>query len=1391
MANSRDWNLTIPLKLDAFVLNEALSNPDPNKLDEDQATEAKIAPITQPNYTFLQLQHQLLQHDILDPVDLHNAFPASSNSRLYDLGKGEPRTNRMGVYLHWVMPRFYRTGTAATPSAAPDHGQQRKAQGLHSAPTDQKPDYSAPAFRQLPNRWLVIRKLDPSANTTKPEKAPIPAVESWVIESDRIQEIDKIPAEKDLQVDVSPYITSNSEGAKGIKLNRQAEIFIGYKESTATWKENKDPTIKRVDLTAVNSSNQLFLDYQPHCSNVFSTVDGFEYKDGGTTKRLEQATADYYVIGWHSDEKQAPFGYLNQDVSREERLKSLSMLLKGDKKDWPSGVSKWLTDKGLARSVCHGAMYNVVWNRNKRPEKIPANQASEHLLNSMPVTVGTTPIDSLLSYIDCHKHTGDETPEQKKLENDLHMLEPLLRAQDEKVDLHRVAVDEVQNWNFARESGGSHWHLQSGDGEKATTPSDGEIEALETLNNVQQVLDSTQRQIVQLQWDMFAHWWRYVSGDVDSPMTQTEIDSLWARVKDLRELARQQKKLIQTKLLANQTAFPQKPQEGVLREFSQPRDPTLLVSGIEAGWPDDYLDDLQVRLESQLIPGEVPDSELALYGVTKLPEHLVGTAKALVGEFTTLKDPKAGGDQSHPVPVYHDRGKHNASESRDQWADTQPWAPLFLEWQAEYFHIPWADWSLSPGLSPQCNDQIDKRWRLGIDPSNNLLDPQINDKRVLSGRILLLPQPSFSLHASIVQLLNSVSPEVKKKYNIEELAANTWKLPFLSAPLDGFTDHLLTMVHGTHIKPNARIPGGYQNSGVRPIEDALVAPFKKDHLEIVDIYSEQTPYGALLSNSLQVLDQTEPRSSPPHPFKPVTHGQFRFSKLNIIDKFGQAINAIDARYGHENDQAIYPYLSSYYEPQLYEGKPNLVRPNGDGHEGHVEFAQVPPAINQPARLNTAFVTYDKRHKRPGDDYSYWRPVTEWENPIWGWVVLNYVDNGIQIFLPDGTFYREVRVTAPNAPQYASASAKWLPFPPPDSIPKTAQIDRLIEKLTNDRVYLQAFLNMANESQKQSSSSSAPSAYAGFLTSLVGRPLALVNAGWSLELSIDEKKNQALSGTEQQPVHLLPDHGKTYDFPIKLGDKDRASDGLVGYFHLRDVGEGKELPHGDELDLSSIYTYYIGEDKSGKLKDISDPKANPPPKVTPFWLTPDNYNGKDDDALIKKAKLYTRNWNQKLKVFGAIIDPFLPITTFSSILPMNNLQLPPWTWQQAMRKMTAFFHLGPMVVTADVEKYRANTDDSKPLPPNYQLDPTNDPTVKNSAVGLPALQSGNWAWLQPFLKGSGPAQEYKSLGLGKVDSAPGYEPGPYTALEGYLQLKQPIVRPDVNERGEGGDPSMGV
>ena len=49
--------------------------------------------------------------------------------------------------------------------------------------------------------------------------------------------------------------------------------------------------------------------------------------------------------------------------------------------------------------------------------------------------------------------------------------------------------------------------------------------------------------------------------------------------------------------------------------------------------------------------------------------------------------------------------------------------------------------------------------------------------------------------------------------------------------------------------------------------------------------------------------------------------------------------------------------------------------------------------------------------RPDDDRAMktsrtWRPTTEWENPVWGWLLINYRDSGVQIFDGKGTFLAE-------------------------------------------------------------------------------------------------------------------------------------------------------------------------------------------------------------------------------------------------------------------------------------------------------------------------------------------------------------------------------------------------
>ncbi|KAH8689865.1 hypothetical protein BGW36DRAFT_389837 [Talaromyces proteolyticus] len=727
----------------------------------------------------------------------------------------------------------------------------------------------------------------------------------------------------------------------------------------------------------------------------------------------------------------------------------------------------------------------------------------------------------------------------------------------------------------------------------------------------------------------------------------------------------------------------------------------------------------------------------------------------LVQEFEHYADAKSShravvnSPETFP-PLYHD--------GRDRWNNTQPWFPLFLEWEAEYFHVPYDQWDMEDISTHAAKD---KKFSYTVKQDDGpLWEKDNNDKRTVSGRILLLPQPVFSLHAQVERLFSTVPAEVLNPIldsdQRAQLLKDIQKLPFISAPLGGFTDHLVTVVDGSHVKPTVRYPGKLPEPLTEAASESHLVGLDIDALRKIGVENDLTPYGSLV----RLGDLQHPA------FKPVTHGQFRLIKLNIIDKFGQAVAAIDPTRRVEGPPPLYPHIGEYYRPQAYQNTkiPNVVIQPEEPEK--CPFIQIPPNINQPARLHMNWVQLEEYNKT----YE-WRPITEWENPIWGWVVVNYVNYGVQFFLRDGTFYREVRVASPNNPNPgAVASDKWLPFQPPKEDPKR-QLDQLIKKFTDDQNYLLGFMEMINTAVENARS--VPGAYSQCVNSLIGRPLALVNAGFSLELAENARTNQSTVGNQQgmlPPISLLPDYRiPQYDFAIKLGDSVRPHDGLVGFFKAKD----KPQPT-DELDLTDVYTPFPNDTK--QIHPI-DSQGGGFLRLKPFWLNPGDYT---DKSLGNPSETYNRDRNRHLTVCGLLVDPFTPVNAYSSILPVEPLALSPWTWESALLKMTAFFHFGPLVVEDDVPELNPK----KVLTANYNLE--ND-TVKEK-IKLPALAAAEWSWLQPYINTETEVTEqdeteaegkevYMALSLGKIDPVPQFSPGPLTAVEGYLQMKRPITGPD--------------
>lgn len=1384
--------------------------------------KATVAPLSQPNYTFLRLDSALIQPDVIPLHDLHNASPAGINPRVTNLATGAPRVERQGVYLHWMLPKFYRSGKSQDTS------------------TDTQ-DLRLPQFRAAPDRWLVIRRLHPSSFQPADvvQKGLMKELTAWVVESNRLRNIQEFDRDVDIELECAPYITGGDDTQS---LDGQAEIFVGRKLPLEQWREElqtKPSDFVRLDVAG--AANPLFADYAPHNPNVFSMLDNFSWTNPDKSQGfLTQATASYHVLGWHASSVDDPLSTPG-GKSLTTILNDLSVVLnQPSDKDKVINLNTWPS----ARVMCHGTMYTVKYPvADSADISVPADEAAEKFTNpkSHPVTVGATPLDSVLAYVRAHQSELDAAgvPSDSTLratEADILHLETLLLKQDDDAESQQEALDMLSANNFKpAQNSGSHWSFSAAsptNGQTTMTtrttnvfvPSQDETTNIESLNAAQMAYDAASRELQSERWSLFARWWQYVA---DAAEINAAISTFAAGTVDQSKLViklgrrTDRMKAVRDSIL--DAHFPKDTNSqrvvvmGSQNRFYTQKDPTILVPGVPNSWPNDWMLPLKVRLSTQILksggasPPALPGAWAALFDIaSRLPQEQKSTATILVSEFFNLhpKDTMEDSWSESPSvvnPLYHDHvlpsqqiaaGVDVQGHGRDQWGNTQAWFPLFMEWEARYYHIPWDHWRFQDNVPVDPLPGNPLRTRYGIDPDQTI-QGLTGDERIITGRVLILPQPGYSLSINIQALFlatqsSDLPDELRRPEQQAEFLTNVQQLQYLSAPMAGFLDHLVTKTSGTHVRPSVRLPG----MPVVPLKAAITstkgAMFDDATIRLMDIETAKTPYANFVK-----IDKTIA------PMKPVTHGQFKFTRLDIFDKFGQAISAINPAPANQIPPLL-PALSEYFHPQHLKGDTRQAVTVGQNLYGTCQYAQFPPAINQDARINASYLSFD-------DSLKLWRPCTEWENPVWGYLVVNYAEYALQVFLPTGEFYREARFGGPTG----TTETAWQPFEPPKdrALRKDhPQLDNLLTEL-KDPAYLRSFVQMINQSL--SSVAHTPDTYADFLNAIVGRPLALVNMGFSIELAAPPVKNQSTMSQKEEPLGVTD-----YPFAVKVGDRDRVYDGLVGYFKLADNPKS----FGSELDLKVIHTYYpAGTSPTAPISPDTYPTAKP------YYdsLALDNFQvetASDQTALDLALQKCHQHYNH-LQMLGTIIDPFSDLHLYSGVLPIASLKLPSWTLQNAMQRMTAFFHMGPLLITTpDLQK---QYDATKKLADDYDLTaplataitppsttaastkPSADPNAPLvfKGVPIPSMDSADWNWLQPFYRrptdsqsnagattttaatvGSPtpetPSQPTKELHwnpfeIARMDNKPKFENGPYTAVEGFLQLKRPILAPEVN------------
>jgi hypothetical protein len=205
--------------------------------------------------------------------------------------------------------------------------------------------------------------------------------------------------------------------------------------------------------------------------------------------------------------------------------------------------------------------------------------------------------------------------------------------------------------------------------------------------------------------------------------------------------------------------------------FHTQHDPTLLIGHIESAWPHDWLDSLPVRVNTEITTWESRGDSAdihSLIGLDKLPDSIRDTAAALVGEIINLSTDdsynKDGtktdkGDVKAAKPAYHDIDPRNETK-RERWNDTQPFFPLFLEWEARYAHIDYSQWSLDERAFTSQGSAKMGYGMMNDDPLYDRPDWAASkaeqNLRILSGRVLVLPQTSFALQAQVDSVLDQM-----------------------------------------------------------------------------------------------------------------------------------------------------------------------------------------------------------------------------------------------------------------------------------------------------------------------------------------------------------------------------------------------------------------------------------------------------------------------------------------------------------------------------------------------------------------------------------------------------------------------------------------------------------
>jgi hypothetical protein len=1153
-----------------------------------------------------------------------------------------------GVYLRWTLPLALR------------HADVKRDGSLE--------------FPLVPNRWLVVRVYRPAV--TGAPSVVTPRVDAWVVQSDALG-----------TTDGAEFLDSTNSVFSPILIGRMAPI-----SPASPWREpGSSPPLF---LRAVAESNLSFTAYQPFNQNVFSIHDSLQ------TEEIGAGTLSYFVQGWYSDPKADILACWKSGPNEKGFAGELARL------GWRASAS----NDGARTSLYHGGAFGVTWKPLSEPPRSPKDDAKPR------IAVGNTSVDAVVAFAEAAFSAPHVTlPPGMKPEDAANYLEafqynliPLLSVPGGEEQLEQA----IRSQWFGSVAAGTSWTIVDAPvppGSPAPKPLDaGELanerDWLGALNRAQGQFDQTMRALIGVQRKLFELWWKQQTADsmveqgfnypwntsaaqFTGALDPTAPEGLVAQARDLLAelvtLATQIPCATATVTLEEAIkAFDAKkhlPPTRLLKAIAQPRfwtaaDPVTVLSGtahlikvdpdgtLQCRWPAELVTALKVNTGAGGPVFAITSAELAVYRPLVNFTNLPAETSAVFAEFFLLDPANAvliaaaaghnsltseqltalAASMAKPTPA---AGAAPAILAAYPWE--QPWQPLYLDWEVMWYPVPFLD---PNGVA---------NW--AFDGTEYDLAHEVNapSPATLSGRCVLTPKPAFEFKARIDQFIadNPESPASIALQEIEGLIETVDGWDFLSQALAGFGTELASWNPVPTLMPsNTPLAGG-----------------KQGFADLIGAQSQCPP------DPLNAEGSGEPR---PSTFEGMRGGQFGFSRLTIVDVFGQTLEVVT--------QQNAPNTSILTSDGLQVTRP-IVKFNEAG------YAQLPPRLLQPARLNFRFA-----------------PAAGSTNPILGWILPNHIDGSLAVYGVDGAHYGDL---SPAVDVERKSFVFWwaapdTPYPTLAALrEKQVQFGGFLAALqAAGPVAFGEFLRSIDETRW--TVDPLGDRNDAFLSVLLGRPLAVVNAAVSFELQAaawtDPGWPYTFVSPRPSPFFLK------YQFPVRLGDVASRSDGLLGYFL-----------EGDYTRFNAVHVASSGS-----------PGLPPSGYLVP--IGPGNWINLSF-ATIGPGPA---------RALTVVMDPRAAVHAQCGILPAKDVSLLTDWVDGALAAMKATFRTGPLLA-----ELRQIVTQGHAAPTESLLTP------------IPAEREGAWQWRQRGIDGP-----WLSLAIAPVDGSAVFPESPPILRDGVLELK---------------------